>query len=177
MLPQEIKDGWGCRFCERDFVDQDNKPICLHKLSICTDCYDLIPWEEKSLGYNIASCNVKENNTVWSLRKSEILAEIQTEVKNDSLAWELDAKIKREGKVEFFSERWLPKFRAWLQDEIKWDDKKECFTLLLEQDDLPVIKDFYPKANRVLIRKQNKWLHNGLQWLIKNVLPKEHNND
>jgi hypothetical protein len=177
MLPQEIIDGWGCRFCERDFIDNNGNPVCLHKLSICQDCYNLIPWKEKSLGYNIAKFNVKENNTVWSLRKSEILVQIQQELENDSLAWSLEAKIKREQNKELFSERWLPKFKDWLQEDIKWDGKKECFTLSLKKDELPVVIDFYPKGNKVLIRKDNVWFKNGSQWLVKNVLPEEYKTD
>lgn len=30
--------------------------------------------------------------------------------------------------------------------------------------------DFYPKANRILIRKSNKWISQGLKWIINNLL-------
>ena len=30
--------------------------------------------------------------------------------------------------------------------------------------------DFYPKANKVLIRKDNKWIKPGLNWIYKNLL-------
>jgi hypothetical protein len=29
--------------------------------------------------------------------------------------------------------------------------------------------DYYPKANKVLIRKENKWIKPGLNWLYKNL--------
>jgi hypothetical protein len=177
MLAKEISDGWACRFCERDFVDNKGNPICLHKLSICRECDALIPWKEKSLGYNLAKCNVKQNNTVWGPRKSEILLQIQQEVENDIIAYSLESAIRREQKKELFEERWLPKFQEWLHGGVKWDGKKECFTFTFEKDKLPVIIDFYPKGNRVLIRKENRWLDNGSQWLIKNVLPEEYKND
>lgn len=30
--------------------------------------------------------------------------------------------------------------------------------------------DFYPKANKVLIRKQNKWIKPGLNWIYNNLI-------
>jgi hypothetical protein len=32
------------------------------------------------------------------------------------------------------------------------------------------IIDYYPKANKILIRMKNKWVTGGLQWIIKNLL-------
>ena len=31
--------------------------------------------------------------------------------------------------------------------------------------------DYFPKANKVLIRKDNKWIKPGLKWIITNLLP------
>lgn len=33
--------------------------------------------------------------------------------------------------------------------------------------------DFFPKANKVLIRKRNEWNKMGLKWLINNLIVKE----
>ena len=30
--------------------------------------------------------------------------------------------------------------------------------------------DFYPKSNKLLIRQQNKWINNGLEWLVNKLL-------
>ena len=32
------------------------------------------------------------------------------------------------------------------------------------------IIDYYPKANKVLIRKENRWITGGLSWIISNLL-------
>lgn len=32
------------------------------------------------------------------------------------------------------------------------------------------IIDYFPKANKILIRKENDWKEKGLHWLIKNIL-------
>lgn len=31
------------------------------------------------------------------------------------------------------------------------------------------IVDYYPKSNKVLIRKDNEWISNGLDWMIKEL--------
>ena len=32
------------------------------------------------------------------------------------------------------------------------------------------VVDFYPKANKILLRKSNTWKEKGLDWIIKNLL-------
>ena len=32
------------------------------------------------------------------------------------------------------------------------------------------IVDFYPKSNKILIRKENKWITGGLRWIISSLL-------
>jgi hypothetical protein len=32
------------------------------------------------------------------------------------------------------------------------------------------IVDFYPKSNKILIRKENKWIAGGLRWIIGSLL-------
>jgi len=32
------------------------------------------------------------------------------------------------------------------------------------------IVDYYPKSNKVLIRKENKWITSGLRWIIGSLL-------
>lgn len=29
---------------------------------------------------------------------------------------------------------------------------------------------YYPKSNKLLIHKENKWLNDGLKWIIKNLI-------
>lgn len=76
-------------------------------------------------------------------------------------------------KKEKFDTLWLPRFRAWLGDKLWWDNQKACYTLHLEKEDLPVIMDFYPIGDRLLIRTENRWISRASQWLQTNVLPEE----
>jgi len=68
---------------------------------------------------------------------------------------------------------------------LKWENwKREIISsdLVLEYDEFPsqgkisfLIEkynwvDYYPKANKVLIRQKNDWIKPGLKWLINNLL-------
>lgn len=33
--------------------------------------------------------------------------------------------------------------------------------------------DYWPKKDKVLVRKNNRWINNGLKWLVYNLLPKK----
>lgn len=55
----------------------------------------------------------------------------------------------------------LPKFKEEPDDAIYCVEQKTCYTLLPEKDDNPVIMDFYPKGNRLLIRNEHKWYNRG----------------
>ena len=48
-----------------------------------------------------------------------------------------------------------------------FEHTNDSFTL--EMDGMGTV-DFYPKSNKVLIRKDNKWINQGLQWLIEKLL-------
>jgi hypothetical protein len=72
-------------------------------------------------------------------------------------------KIMREERMERFIEKYLPLL-----------EKKAMVTIIDLKDKIVInngqfgVIDFYPKANKILIRSKNKWIKPGLQWLIKN---------
>lgn len=124
--------------------------------------------------YKQAEVRTVQSGNQWALRKSEIISEIAQEVEDDYKAIELYQRERRERNLETFEERWLPRFKQWLGENIYWDEKKFCYTLQYEWLDAPVIIDYYPKGNKALIRKENRWIHGGLNWLRKDVLPMEY---
>ena len=76
-----------------------------------------------------------------------------------------------DGKYEFFDKVWLPKFKKELKDDICYDAKKFCYTLnLFNKEDETATIDFYPKADKLLIRQENRWVKSALNWLIENLL-------
>ena len=95
------------------------------------------------------------------------------EVESDFTAMKIETLIQREQRKELFDERWLHKFKMWLGDEIYWDDKKQCYTLKIP-DGLDILTmDYFPKGNRLLIPKLNKWYYGGAKYLVNNYLPQE----
>jgi len=99
------------------------------------------------------------------MKKSEKIKKEAGKVDSDSKSFGLYTKAVREERDERFKDNWLQEFEdngihfAYSQDQNKYMAETDYGTI-----------DFYPKANKVLIRKKNKWIKPGLKWLIKNVL-------
>lgn len=97
------------------------------------------------------------------MKKSDEIKEELSKEDNDLKALGLHTKLNRENRKELFEDVWLPK----LQDETDVVIDSENSKYSIYSVVFGTI-DFYPKANKVLIRKQNKWIKgNGLNWLIK----------
>jgi hypothetical protein len=103
------------------------------------------------------------------MKKSEELRQEANKLDNDLAYLGAMNKVMREERFE----RALP----WL-DELKkapkvisidQDASGTKFTINTEKFG---IIDYFPKANKVLIRKQNSWKTGGLSWLRTNILKK-----
>jgi len=72
-------------------------------------------------------------------------------------------KIERAERKEKFEDKWL---QALLQKtNVLYEARTARYEMFHPR--LGTLY-FYPKANRILIRAENKWYSRGLQWLIKN---------
>ena len=116
------------------------------------------------------------------MKKSEELSNEAAQEENDFKAMGLIKKSIREYKNEKFRDEWLEKFRdEWLEKfRDEWLEKLEerypvdertNGSFSIHTDDHGII-DFFPKANKLLIRKDNKWIKPGLKWIIKHLLKK-----
>jgi len=98
------------------------------------------------------------------MKKSEQLEVEANQTENDLAALGIFTKAIREKRSENFEEYWLEK----LQCDYKCEEVSEGkFTIY---DTKFGTLDFFPKANKVLIRKQNKWNKPGLKWMVNNIL-------
>ena len=99
------------------------------------------------------------------MKKSEQLRKEAEQEENDLVAMGIYNKVLREERLERF-ENYIDKLlRAGFDvTEIAGQGK---FTI--KPTDFGTI-DYFPKANKVLIRKDNQWIKGGLRWLIKNLL-------
>ena len=98
-------------------------------------------------------------------KKSEELRKQAAEEDNDLKAFGLIGKANRESRNEDFIEKHLPLLKAKFTVEEKAEEHK--YTLTTPQ--FGTI-DFWPKSNKVLIRKKNKYIPSGLKWLVANLL-------
>lgn len=102
---------------------------------------------------------------------SQVLMEISYETENDGRAWDLDRHAHRQKKVERFENGILKKIASVIGEQnILWEDKKQSYKLTLIKDGSPLIVDYFPKANRLLVRKENKWFNRGDRWLQNFIL-------
>lgn len=104
------------------------------------------------------------------MKKSEIYHQRAEEADHVLQSLGLHAKAIREERKERFEEEWLPKL---MKQEVVVTyyalpaSKYEiCFMSNGKQETV----DYFPKANKVLIRSKNKWIKPGLRWIVQNIL-------
>lgn len=96
------------------------------------------------------------------MKESEKLLTASKKEENDILSFVLRCKALREKRSEKFIEDWLPLFRE-RYNIIENNNKYTIHT-----QDFGTI-DYFPKANKLLLRAENKWVKPGLKWLIENL--------
>lgn len=84
---------------------------------------------------------------------------------SDSKYLGLQKKVIREKRNLKFNEKWLEKIKN--SPKVKEFQEKEYSYYLVLDNGYRI--DFYPKANKLLIRNQNKWLYKALNWLINKL--------
>ena len=84
---------------------------------------------------------------------------------NDLKAMGLYTKVLREERAERF-ENYKDKL---LQAGYNLTEFEEQGKFTIEPTNFGTI-DYYPKSNKVLIRKKNKWITGGLRWIIGSLL-------
>jgi hypothetical protein len=99
-------------------------------------------------------CKIGQNTSI-------IKATLFNEEENDLKALGIGKQLIREERNERFEETWLPKLQT--KCSVKHDAQMGRYTFELNGFGLI---DFYPKANKLLIRKLNKWKQPALKWLI-----------
>lgn len=95
-----------------------------------------------------------------------------------------DSKAQQEENDFKFLSEWKKSLReARLEKSISYLEELEKQGAIISNDNFKFtidtqnskyeVIDYFPKANKILIRKQNKWIQPGLAWLIKNLLKNE----
>lgn len=100
------------------------------------------------------------------MSKAEELHRLADQEDNDSKFLGLKKKAIRQERLERF-EGHIEKLEQRGLIVMPFDGSKH--TIDTQTDKFGVI-DYFPKANKVLIRKQNKWIVHGLKWIIHKFL-------
>lgn len=97
-------------------------------------------------------------------KPSEILRQQAAEEENDIKAFAIGGKVIREERKERFEENYLPALREKFE---VYERPNGSYTI----DETPFgVIDYFPKANKVLIRANRKWHTAGMKWMRKNLL-------
>jgi len=111
------------------------------------------------------------NNCRPRITKSEDLLQQSQQEENDFKALALSTKSLREARLERFEEN---NYVQLLKESncivIPFDGRKIIIDTQTEEYG---ILDYFPKANKILIRKTNTWKAQGLKWMFNNLFPKK----
>lgn len=83
---------------------------------------------------------------------------------HDWVIQKLETKLMREQQMEKFESKWLHRFQEKFPVE-----KRDNESFMVTTRSHGII-DFYPKSNKILLRKKNQWKNRGLNWLVRNLL-------
>jgi len=100
------------------------------------------------------------------MKKSDALTEAAMKEENDLIALGIYNKALREKRLERFESHILDLEKKGY--EIVENNHK--YTIDTDTQEIKYgIIDYFPKANKLLIRKENKWIKPGLNWILKNL--------
>jgi hypothetical protein len=103
------------------------------------------------------------------MKESDRLKEDAAQEENDFKAMGLLNKSLREGRHERFTESALPQLLRMGYDVA--DDGNNKYTIDTDsQSEKYGVIDYFPKANKLLIRKENRWVKPGLAWIVEHLL-------
>jgi predicted MPP superfamily phosphohydrolase len=101
------------------------------------------------------------------MKKSEELKQKANAQDNDLIALGIYNKSLREKRLERFEDYLLPLERQGY--EIVENNHK--YTIDTDTQEIKYgIIDYFPKANKILIRKDNNWIKPGLKWIVTFLL-------
>lgn len=100
-------------------------------------------------------------------RSEELKQQAQTE-DNDFKALGLFNEQLRESRLENWEDFWKDKILSSTH-VTRYEEVIASGKFIIETDEHGTL-DFFPKANKLQIRRGNKWVKPGLSWLIKELL-------
>ena len=99
-------------------------------------------------------------------KSDELKQEAQQEESDFAYLGKMNKAI-REARLEKFEDGYIEKLEAKNVLVVPFDGQK--YILSTNNKKFPIV-DYYPKANKILIRKGNKWITQGLRWINESLL-------
>ena len=99
------------------------------------------------------------------MKKSEQIRQLAGEEDNDIKRFGLDCKARREARSERFVDKELQELLT--KFKITHDPAQGRYTISTKKHGRVM---FYPRANKLLICKENRWIWPGLRWIINFLL-------
>lgn len=87
---------------------------------------------------------------------------------NDLKAMGIAKKLKRQERLVSFQKNWLPKLEK--EYKVEFDERMKRYSFKTKSRG---IIDFYPSSNRLLIRNDNYWKNNALNYIKRMFLGEE----
>lgn len=103
------------------------------------------------------------------MKESEKYRQLAQESESDFRALALHTKALREARLERFEDGYKELLEAKQCIVIPFNGSK---IVIDTQTNKYGILDYFPKANKILIRNKSQWKNAGLRWLHDNILKK-----
>ena len=104
------------------------------------------------------------------MEKSEKLRREAQQEENDLVYMGKMNQVMREQRLERF-EPWIKELQE-STEVISLEEFSAQGKFTINTDSFGIM-DYFPKANKLLIRRQNKWIKPGFKWIRENLIAKE----
>lgn len=104
------------------------------------------------------------------MEKSEKLRREAQLEENDLVYMGKMNQVMREQRLERF-EPWIKELQE-STEVISLEEFSAQGKFTINTDSFGIV-DYFPKANKLLIRRQNKWIKPGFKWIRENLIAKE----
>ena len=101
------------------------------------------------------------------MKKSDQLFIDAEQEENDFRYWSKLDNAKKEQRKEVFEEHFLPKIKE-SEKVVSMEERQSGSMWIIEFSDGVKI-DYYPKKDRVFVKRVNHWKSNGKTWILNKI--------
>jgi len=125
-------------------------------VELCSECHKYLAISPEGL------CNICDEQALQK-RSVQIKKEASTEDNDLAYLGKMN-QVLREERFEKFEENYLEKLKT-SPGILSINFSDSMVKYVIETETLGIL-DYYPKANKLLIRRQNHWIKPALKWIV-----------